>query len=165
MRKQGLNIGERFESLSEAVTTWTGSTSAFASALGIVVLWGMLGPVFSFSDTWQLVINTGTTIITFLMVFLIQRAQNKDALALHIKLNELVAAVEGASNRLIEVEALSERDLMVLRRHFHELAELAKDEADIGHSHSVEEAQQRHTSKQNARQSRAASRQLKADGQ
>ena len=164
MRKQRLNIGERFESLSEAVTKWTGSTPAFASALGIIVLWAMLGPVFSFSDTWQLVINTGTTIVTFLMVFLIQRAQNKDALALHIKLNELVAAVEGASNRLIEVEALSERDLMVLRRHFHELAQLAKDEADIGHSHSVEEAQQRHTSKQTARQSRAASRQLKSDG-
>ena len=125
MRKQHRTIGDRFESLSEAVTAWTGSTSAFASALGVIALWAMLGPVFSFSDTWQLVINTGTTIVTFLMVFLIQRAQNKDAIALHLKLNELVAAMEGASNRLIEVETLSERDLKLLRRHFHELATLA----------------------------------------
>ena len=144
MRKQGLNIGDRFESLSEAVTKWTGSTSAFASALAIVVLWGMLGPVFSFSDTWQLVINTGTTIITFLMVFLIQRAQNKDALAVHMKLNELVAAVKGASNRLIDVESLSEQDLRVLGRHYHELAGLARQAADIAESHSVEEARSRH---------------------
>ena len=151
MPKERRTIGHRFESLSEAVTTWTGSTAAFASALGVVALWAILGPLFSFSDTWQLVINTGTTIVTFLMVFLIQRAQNKDALALHLKLNELVAAVQGASNRLIEVEALSEGDLKVLRRHFSELAKLATEETDIGQSHSVEEAQERHTSKLNAR--------------
>jgi low affinity Fe/Cu permease len=156
MRKQHRTIGDRFESLSEAVTVWTGSTSAFASALGVIALWAMLGPVFSFSDTWQLVINTGTTIVTFLMVFLIQRAQNKDAIALHLKLNELVAAMEGASNRLIEVETLSERDLKLLRRHFHELATLAKEEWDVGQSHSVEEAQQRHSSKQNARKTSRA---------
>src|SRR4030095_9067386 len=106
-----------FENLSGRVTQWTGSTPAFACALGIVALWVLLGPVFRYSDTWQLVINTGTTIVTFLMVFLIQRAQNKDALAIQLKLNELVAAIEGASNRMIDVEALSEKELHVLHEH------------------------------------------------
>src|SRR4051812_16602064 len=103
------SIGSWFETFSGSVTRFTGSTPAFATACGIVIVWGMLGPVFRFSDTWQLVINTGTTIVTFLMVFLIQRSQNKDALAIHMKLNELVAAVDGASNRLIDVESLSEK--------------------------------------------------------
>lgn len=157
MRKRQGGMGDRFEALSEAVTHWTGSTSAFASALGIIVLWAAVGPIFGYSDTWQLVINTGTTIVTFLMVFLIQRAQNKDALAIHLKLNELVAALEGASNRLIEVESLSERELMVLRRHYHELVQLSRKEGELGHSHSVEEARQRHTRKQRARQKRRTS--------
>ena len=141
------SMGHRFEVLSEAVTRWTGSTPAFASALGVIAVWALLGPVFRYSDTWQLVINTGTTIVTFLMVFLIQRTQNKDALAIHLKLNEIVAAVQGASNRLIDVEELSERELMVLRRHYGELARLAKEETDLGQSHSVEEARHRHASK------------------
>ena len=87
-------------------------------AVGVVVVWAALGPMFDYSDTWQLVINTGTTVVTFLMVFLIQRTQNKDALAIHIKLNELVAAVEGASNRLVDIEALteSERPLPMVAR-------------------------------------------------
>jgi low affinity Fe/Cu permease len=84
----------RFETVSEAVTIWTGSTAAFITALSIVVAWSALGPVFGYSNTWQLVINTGTTIVTFLMVFLLQRSQNKEALALHLKLNELVAALD-----------------------------------------------------------------------
>jgi low affinity Fe/Cu permease len=147
MPKHHTTLGDRFEALSSSVTRWTGSSAAFATALGIVLLWGLLGPVFSYSDTWQLVINTGTTVVTFLMVFLIQRSQNKDALAIHLKLNELVAALQGASNRLIEVEDLTERELMVLRRHYRELARLAKDETDLGHSHSVEEARHRHTRK------------------
>ena len=151
MRKQRRTIGERFEALSEMVTRWTGTTAAFASAIGVIVVWALLGPMFGYSDTWQLVINTGTTIVTFLMVFLIQRSQNKDALAIHLKLNELVAALEGASNRLIEVEALTERDLEVLRRHYHELAALSRKETDVGHSHSVEEARHRHSRKMTAR--------------
>ena len=88
------------ERLATAVARWTGSTSAFSLALAIILVWALTGPLFQFSDTWQLVINTGTTIVTFLMVFLIQRTQNKDSLAIHLKLNELVAALEGASNRL-----------------------------------------------------------------
>ena len=147
MARQHLTIGDRFERLSEHVTRKSGSTGAFITALGVIIVWAALGPVFGFSDTWQLVINTGTTIVTFLMVFLIQRSQNKDALAIHLKLNELVAAMKGASNRLIDVEALSERDLMVLERHFAELTRLARSETDITQSHSVEEARLRHTSK------------------
>jgi low affinity Fe/Cu permease len=140
-------MGVRFEVLSETVTNLAGSTGAFATALGTIVVWALVGPVFGYSDTWQLVINTGTTIITFLMVFLIQRSQNKDALALHLKLNELVAAVRGASNRLIDVESLTEEDLRVLRQHYHELATLSRKTSDIAESHSIEEARARHRRK------------------
>jgi len=141
------SFGHATEALSEAVTRWAGGTGAFTLSLGIVIVWAILGPIFKFSDTWQLVINTGTTIVTFLMVFLIQRSQNKDAMAIHLKLNEIVAAMEGASNRLIDVEALTERELATLRRHYHELSALAKKDTDLTKSHSVEEARTRHQSK------------------
>jgi len=141
------SFGARFEAFSTAVTRWTGSTSAFALALLVIVVWAVIGPVFHYSDTWQLVINTGTTIITFLMVFLIQRAQNKDSLALHLKLNELVAAMQGASNRLIDVEALTEKELATLHRYYGELAKLSRTETDVTESHSVEEARTRHSAK------------------
>ena len=150
-------MGKRFdergmiERVSGAVTQWTGSTTAFASAVGVIVVWAILGPVFGYSDTWQLVINTGTTIVTFLMVFLIQRSQNKDALAIHLKLNELVAALEGASNRLIDVEEFSEQELSTLQKHFSTLANLAGEESDIAQSHSVEEADRRHSVKSKRR--------------
>src|SRR5919112_6507764 len=141
-------LGPWFEEFSTAVTRWTGSSTAFGLAGGVIVVWAVLGPVFGFSDTWQLVINTGTTIVTFLMVFLIQRTQNKDSLALHLKLNELVSALEGASNRLIDVEALSEKELTTLHRYYGELAKLARTETDVTESHSVEEAREKHTMKQ-----------------
>jgi low affinity Fe/Cu permease len=140
-------LGQRLERLSRAVTNWTGSSWAFAIAALIIVAWLVTGPVFHYSDTWQLVINTGTTIVTFLMVFLIQRSQNKDALALHLKLNELVAAVQGASNRLIDVESLSEADLIKLHRYYRHLAEMSKRDFDLGKSHSVEEADALHRRK------------------
>jgi low affinity Fe/Cu permease len=131
--------------------TWasaaTGSTPAFIVAFSIVVIWLASGPLFGFSDTWQLVINTGTTIVTFLMVFLIQRAQNKESLAVQLKLNELVAAIKGASNHLISVEDLSEEELEVLHKHYRHLAELAQDEAGVAESHSVERAKNRHAAK------------------
>ena len=136
-------IGRSLEALSSTVTRWTGSSMAFAVACGIVILWAVTGPLFGFSDTWQLVINTGTTIVTFLMVFLIQRGQNKDAMAIQLKLNELVAAVQGASNRLIDVEDLTEDELQVLHRHYSKLAKLAKKDSDMAQSHSVEEARTR----------------------
>src|SRR5688500_7987495 len=108
------------ERLARRITDATGSALGFFIALGIVLAWGALGPVFGYSDTWQLVINTGTTIVTFLMVFLVQRTQNKDSLAIQIKLNELVAAVHGASNRLVDIEALSEGELRPLEQHYAE---------------------------------------------
>ena len=138
----------RFASLA---TDWTGSTTAFILAAGVIVAWIVTGPIFHYSDTWQLVINTGTTIVTFLMVFLIQRAQNKDALAVQLKLSELVAAIDGASNRLISVEDLSEEDLKVLRIHFQRLADMARRDEDLQHSHSVEEAEARHALKRDRR--------------
>jgi low affinity Fe/Cu permease len=133
------------------ISAWTGSTAAFLTALVIVVIWAATGPLFDYSNTWQLVINTGTTIVTFLMVFLIQRAQNKDSLALQLKLNELVAAVEGASNRLISVEDLSEEELQTLRQHYQRLVEMAKHDLKVTQSHSIEEAEARHELKRKIR--------------
>jgi low affinity Fe/Cu permease len=141
-------ITGRFEQLSEGVTRAAGSTGAFIAALAVVAGWAATGPLFHFSSNWQLFINTGTTIVTFLMVFLIQRTHNKDAMALHLKLNELVAAVEGASNRLIDVESLSERELTSLNNYFKELVKLAAADRDLQHSHSIEEARTRHSAKQ-----------------
>jgi low affinity Fe/Cu permease len=146
-RRHGSSISDRFEAFSKVITRWTGSTGAFGCALAVIIVWAALGPVFRFSDTWQLVINTSTTIVTFLMVFLIQRSQNKDSLAIHIKLNEIVAAMAGASNRLIDVESLSEKELGTLHRFYAELAKLAQHEANVTESHSVEEARQRHSLK------------------
>jgi low affinity Fe/Cu permease len=146
-RRPRSRIGRVLERGSQAVTHWAGSSWAFAIALLVIVIWGASGPMFHFSNTWQLVINTGTTIVTFLMVFLIQRAQNKDALAIQLKLNEIVAAIPGASNRLIAVEELSERELQVLHKYYCRLAQMAKRETDLGKSHSVEEADERHRSK------------------
>ena len=111
----------------------------------------MSGPLFNFSDTWQLAINTGTTIVTFLTVFLIQRTQNKDALAIHLKLNEIVAAIDGASNRLIDVEDLTEDEIAVLHKHYQKLVAMAKSDANLTQTHSIEEAEQRHESKHKKR--------------
>lgn len=154
-RKRRSRIGRMFERMSSAVTAWTGSASAFAFALGIVIVWGATGPVFHYSDTWQLVINTGTTIVTFLMVFLIQRTQNKDSLALQLKLNEIVAAIEGASNRLIDVEDLDEEEMKTLHEFYGRLAAMAKKDNTLGESHSVDEAEQLHSSKLAAHKHRA----------
>src|SRR6185295_7147152 len=136
-----LGVGEALEGLAGRVTLWTGGSWAFAVALATIVVWAVTGPVCRFSDTWQLGINTGTTVITFLMVFLIQRSQNKDSRAVPLKLNEIVAALQGASNRLINVQDLTEDELQVLHAHYAALARLAKDETDLGGSHSVDEAE------------------------
>ena len=133
-------ISGSLEAASAAVTRWAGSSTGFGCAVAVIVAWATLGPIFGYSDTWQLVINTGTTIVTFLMVFLIQRSQNKDALAIHLKLNELVAAVEGASNRLIDVEDLSEEELIELHRRFQRLVEQARRDPSRTARHTVEEA-------------------------
>ena len=138
------------EHLAGMITNWAGSSQAFLIAVAVLAIWAVTGPFFHYSDSWQLVINTGTTIITFLMVFLIQRFQNKDAHALHLKLNEIVAALQGASNRLINVEDLSEAEVKALHRHYQTLVVMAKRDEDISQSHSVEEAQRRHTRKRRA---------------
>jgi low affinity Fe/Cu permease len=146
-RTGGNSIGSWFETFSRAITQWTGSTQAFGLALATIVVWGVSGPLFHYSDTWQLAINTSTTIVTFLMVFLIQRAQNKDSLAVHLKLNEIVAVMQGASNRLIDVESLSEEELTTLHRYYGELAKLSRHATTVTESHSVEEARQHHGEK------------------
>src|SRR6266581_2304235 len=107
-------LSRAFDHFSNTVTKATGTSPAFLIACTIILLWALTGPIFHYSDTWQLVINTGTTIITFLMVFIIQQSQNKDSLSIQLKLNEIVAAMEGASNRLINVEDLSEDELIIL---------------------------------------------------
>jgi low affinity Fe/Cu permease len=137
-------LSTSLERLSYQATRATGTSLAFVLAAGVVVVWLITGPLFGFSDTWQLVINTGTTIVTFLMVFLIQRAQNKDAVAIHLKLNEIVAAVEGASNRLIDVEDLSEAEIEALRAYYRKLIELARTDDNLTTTHSIEEAASRH---------------------
>ncbi len=148
------------ERASGRVTAWAGSSWAFGLAFGVVLAWAVTGPIFGFSNTWQLVINTGTTIVTFLMVFLIQRSQNKDSQAVHLKLNELVAAVGGASNRLISAEELTEDEVRILHKHFHRLVELAQKDEDFTRAHSIEEAEAEHARKRSARE-RAGGRRRK----
>jgi low affinity Fe/Cu permease len=125
-RDKDRGAADKFGKLAGKVSIATGSVWAFSIALAIVVVWALSGPIFHFSETWQLVINTGTTIITFLMVFVIQHAQNKDMRAVQLKLNELIAAMEGASNRLIDVEDLGDRELETLYRRFCKLAATAE---------------------------------------
>jgi low affinity Fe/Cu permease len=144
VRKKGSGLGQLLERLSRKATEATGTSTAFILASLVIIIWIATGPLFHFSDTWQLVINTGTTIVTFLMVFLIQRSQNKDALAVHLKLNEIVAALEGASNRLIDVEDLTEAEIKTLHTHYKALVGMAKKDLQLTQSHSIEEAQARH---------------------
>jgi low affinity Fe/Cu permease len=146
-KKQPRTISQVLERFSHQVTQWAGSSLAFAIALAVILVWAVTGPIFGFSDTWQLVINTGTTVVTFLMVFLIQRTQNKESRAVHVKLNEIVAALEGASNRLIDVEDLTEDEIETLHEHYRRLVAMAKKDSSLTKSHSVEEAEARHRSK------------------
>jgi low affinity Fe/Cu permease len=140
-RSSGNWIHVALEKFSRRVTEWSGGSWAFASAVGIVLLWIVTGPIFNFSDTWQLVINTGTTIVTFLMVFLIQRSQNKDAMAIQVKLNELLAAQPGASNTLIDLEDWNEDEIVAIHKRFSVLAERLKAATDESSPHSISEAQ------------------------
>jgi len=136
-----------FESIASSVTKATGSTLAFVSAFLVVIIWATTGPFFHYSETWQLVINTGTTIITFLMVFLIQKSQNKDSLAIQLKLNELVAAHEYASNRLIDVESLTEKELEMIQKFYKKLNEFEMQEGHLHVTHSIDEAEEQHVNK------------------
>lgn len=136
-----------FEKFSLVTTQATGSTPAFIIAVSAVIIWALAGPLFHFSEEWQLVINTGTTIVTFLMVFLIQKSQNKDSLAIQLKLNELIAAHEFASNRLVSAEDLTEEELKIIRKYYSRLSEFAKNEESLQQSHSIDEAEERHNLK------------------
>lgn len=136
-----------FEKFAAAVTRATGTTPAFLIALAVVLIWAITGPFFHYSETWQLVINTGTTIITFLMVFLIQKSQNKDSLAIQLKLNELVAAHEFASNRLVDVESMTEEEMRIIQKYYSRLSDLTKKEESLQQSHSIDEASQLHEEK------------------
>ena len=144
VKKKRNALSQILERFSYKATKATGTSTAFIIALLVILVWCITGPVFRFSDTWQLVINTGTTVVTFLMVFLIQRTQNKDALAIHLKLNEIVAALEGASNRLIDVEDLTEGEILTLHTHYQELVKMAKADLKLTKTHSIEEAAARH---------------------
>jgi low affinity Fe/Cu permease len=110
-----------FRKFAHQTSRGVGSPWAFISAVLIILAWGITGPLFHFSDTWQLVINTGTTIVTFLMVFLIQNTQNRDAIAIHIKLDELIRALKGARNQLVDLEELSDEELEALQQEFRRL--------------------------------------------
>ena len=156
IKKNGFKA--RFEKVSSGITRAVGTSTAFTIALFVIIIWAITGPIFKFSDTWQLVINTGTTIITFLMVFIIQQSQNKDSLAVQLKLNELIASNEKASNRLIVVEDLTQSELEVLKKFYVKLSELAKKENDLHSSHSVDEADDIHAFKQSSTKARKSAR-------
>ena len=145
--KKNLRYARIFNRISNWVTHKVGSPVVTISAFLIVIIWAFTGPLFGFSNTWQLVINTGTTIITFLMVFIIQQSQNKDTAAVHLKLNELIASNEKASNRLVDIEDLTEEELMVLKKFYIRLSEKAEKENDLHSSHSLDEADVNHSKK------------------
>ena len=137
-KKKTPTNGNLLETLSHTATVWSGSSWAFIVALATIVVWGATGPLFHFSDTWQLVINTGTTIVTFLMVFLIQRVQNKESLAVQLKLDEIVASLDGASNRLIDIEDMSEEEVENLHKHYKELGRLLKQRGQLTEAVSID---------------------------
>jgi low affinity Fe/Cu permease len=150
-RKKRRRLSLLFQRMSNKSTKATGSPTAFIIALSVIIIWAITGPIFGFSDTWQLVINTGTTIVTFLMVFIIQQSQNRDTIALQLKLNELIACNERASNQLIDVEDLSEEDLDRIKKFYIYLAELADKESDVSTTHSLNDAENIHKLKKRIR--------------
>jgi low affinity Fe/Cu permease len=140
-----------FRRLAGAITTAVGTPWALMLAIGVVVVWALTGPVFRFSDTWQLAINTGTTVVTFLMVFVIQASQNRDARATQLKLDELIRAVKGARNELIEIEDAPDATVELEHRHFQQLVRAAQatdphvlDEVQVRRTRRSRKAKPRH---------------------
>jgi low affinity Fe/Cu permease len=144
------NLSAFFDKMAAAITKAAGKPAVFLIAALLIIIWAAAGPLFHYSDTWQLVINTSTTIITFLMVFVIQQTQNKDTVALHLKLNELISSSCDASNNLVNIEDLTEEELEVLKKFYIKLAQLAKKEENIHNSHSLDEAAARHEEKKSS---------------
>jgi len=140
-------LGRLFDGAARTATRAAGTAYAFALALLVVIGWALSGPLFAYSESWQLVINTGTTIVTFLMVFVIQHAANKDSVALHLKLNELLAAVREASNGMIAVEDLDEDELQLVRQFYSRLAQLDRAAGGVSHSHSSDRVVHAHARK------------------
>lgn len=140
-------LSKQFNKISTKVTRLAGRPVTSILAFLVVIVWALTGPIFGYSDTWQLVINTSTTIITFLMVFIIQESQNKDTMAVQLKLNELIACNEKASNRLIEIEDLTEEELTVLKTFYIKLSTLAERDKDLFSSHSIDEVNEVHNEK------------------
>jgi low affinity Fe/Cu permease len=128
-----------FEIFAKKTTEFAGSTIALMLAILSIFVWLISGPFFDFSDTWQLIANTATTLITYTMIFLLQRTQNKDSAAIQLKLNEIIAAIEGASNRLLNIEELSEKEIEILRKRYKSLADRTMLDEDRAARHSVEE--------------------------
>ena len=125
-------MGNIFERLATKVAAWSGRPASFGTALCVILIWAVVGPLFGWSDTWQLVINTGTTIVTFLMVFLIQNTQNRDTEALQVKLDELIRATQGAHNALLDLEELEEDQLDKIRANYEVLARKAREDLKQG---------------------------------
>ena len=143
-------LSQSFETIATKITYWTGSSIAFITAFFIILIWGITGPLFGYSDTWQLVINTGTTIVTFLMVFIIQKSQNKDSKAIQLKRNELIAASRHASNRMVDIEDLTEAELDVLHKFYQRLCDVSEQDQDIHNSHSIDAADELNQEKKKA---------------
>lgn len=136
----GRKYSKLYDRFSSYIAKVTSSSLTFLYAFIIVLLWAIAGPFFHFSNSWQLLINTVSSIITFLMVFIIQQAQNKDTMALQLKLNELIAATKGASNRVLNIEDMTEEELRVLKKFYTKLSSLSEKEESSGTSHSIDEA-------------------------
>jgi len=130
-------MSERFAAAATKAATIVGNYLTFLAALGLVVVWAVSGPFFGFSATWQLVINTGTTIVTFLMVFLIQNSQNRESIALHLKIDELIRSIESADDTLITAEEVSESELQTMKAEYHKLAKDAAEEVE----HALDETE------------------------
>ena len=145
-------LSRTFERISNLITKAAGRPATSIGSIILVLLWAASGPFFDYSENWQLIINTSTTIITFLMVFVIQTSQNKDTIAVQIKLNELIAANKNASNRLIDVEDLTAAELEVLKKFYVKLSDLAEKEKDLFSSHSIDEAEKQHKQKRKVEQ-------------
>ncbi len=143
-----------FEKFANVITRAVGRPIASVISMALVILWAASGPLFGYSETWQLLINTSTTIITFLMVFIIQLAANKDTIAVQLKLNELIAANKKASNRLIDIEDLTADELELLKKFYVQLSELAEKEKDLFSSHSIDDANKVHSTKRKSASAR-----------
>lgn len=127
-----ISRGGLFTRVTRAVARVTGRPASFCVAMAVIVVWAVSGPLFGFSDTWQLVINTGTTIVTFMMVFLIQATQNRDTTALHLKLDEIIRCMDGAHNAMLDLEELTETEIETVHKHYTKLALLARQQARAG---------------------------------